>query len=239
MPWWATVLTSIGSAIIGGVFTLIVGRKKLNFEKQKYLFELENKAKENKPRLEIFNFKSFTNFDYCNIDEIDCNLIALEILDFKEINNRATFYYDEKALDNKNLVYVEYEFVNSEKTEIEDICLTSNLPRSMSIFEMESKDLSIREKFLNYDVWVNKRYIKQNESFKLRVYYIKDQIPTTNFRSPELVVWLRDINGRYWSQILNSPTSEIEISRLRTYKDFKKAIDIKEAIECFRNPTLW
>lgn len=238
MPWWATVLTSIGSAIIGGIFTLIVGKRKLNFEKQKYLFELDQKANENKPRLEIEQFNSFANWKSL-LPEVDCELIALGILDFKVVNGRSEFFYDKKALINDNLVYVEYNFINKGKTEIEDICFVSNLPKSMSIFDFARKDVCINEKLLNYDVWANKRYIKKNGTLKVRIYYIKNQIPTTNFGSPELVVWLRDVEGRYWEQVLNAPANEIEISRLKNYKEFKEDIDTRVAIECFKNPIMW
>lgn len=239
MPWWVTVLSSITSAIIGGIFTMLVGKKNRKLDKQKYLNDLNLKANETKPRLEIKNYRGFVNAsEYPNSDS-DCDLIALGIMNYKDNKGRSEFYYDEKALDLNNLVRVKYEFVNSGKTEIEEICIVSNLPESMSIFNFERKDKFIKNKLLNYDVWIGKKYLKENATFTLCIYYLNKQIPTTNLGRPELVLWLRDVNGRYWSQILNSPYDEVEISKLRTEKDFKESIDIQKAIECFRNPMMW
>ena len=64
-------------------------------------------------------------------------------------------------------------------------------------------------------------------------------IPTTTLGSPELVVWLRDVTGLIWSQVLNAPGKEIEISRLSNSSELKEAIDVRTAIECFKNPMMW
>ena len=158
---------------------------------------------------------------------------------FKEIEHRATFFYNEDALDNSKLIFIEYVFINNGLTEIEDICVTSNLHQSMSLIEFERKDFYINGHFLNYDVWSNKRYIKPKEKFTLRVYYVKDQIPSTILRSPEIILFLRDINGFVWSQVLNAPSNEIENSKLSSNNDLKECRDISKSIECFKDPRMW
>lgn len=57
--------------------------------------------------------------------------------------------------------------------------------------------------------------------------------------TPILTLWLNDINGRYWSQLLASPSNQIEISRYRKYSEFREDINIDTAIECFRKPYMW
>lgn len=236
---WLSFLGSILGGLIGGLFTFFGVKLTIKHDDKKKLQEQIEKTDREKPRLEIMSFKDFKNTPNINTINNDCNVVALEILDFKEIEGKACFFYNENALDNKNLTFVEYQFINNGLTENEEICVTSNLPRSMALTEFERKETYINEHILNYDAWCNKRYIKPKDTFKLRIYYVKDQIPTANFISPELVVWLRDVNGFVWKQILNAPTNEIEISRMSSRSEFKKSIDTEKAIECFKNPILW
>ena len=61
----------------------------------------------------------------------------------------------------------------------------------------------------------------------------------SNLGTPILTIWLNDVNGRYWSQLLASPSQQIEISRYRKYSEFREDINIDKAIECFKKPYLW
>ena len=137
------------------------------------------------------------------------------------------------------MVFVEYELKKVGLTEIKEICVTSNLPRDMALVELERKEFYINEGLLNYGVWSNRRYVKPGEALRMRVYYLKGQVIVSSLGSPVLTIWLEDINGRYWSQALLSPSNEIEISRYRNYADFRDSVDIKTAIECFKNPSMW
>ena len=238
MDWLAFAGSVIGG-LIGGLFTFFGVKLTIRHDEEKRRQEKIEKANKEKPRLEIISYKGFK--DTAKIETInnDCNVLALGILDFKEIDGRACFFYNQDALDNKNLVFVEYQFVNDGLTEIDDICITSNLPRSMSLIMYERKETYINEHFLNYDVWCNKRNIKPKDTFCLRVYYVKDQIPTTILRIPELIVWLRDVNGFVWEQILNAPTNEIETSKMSAGSKLRESRDIEKAIECFKKPIMW
>ena len=113
------------------------------------------------------------------------------------------------------------------------------MPKNLSLIELERKEFYITKKLLNYGVWSNKRYIKPGQTLKLRVYYIKEQIIVSNLGTPVLTIWLNDINGRYWSQLLASPSQQIEISRYRKYSEFRESIDIDKSIECFIDPRMW
>lgn len=241
--WWVTVLCSVGSAVIGGMiggfFTLLVANRNQRHQdeqRRKDKLELTNKEK---PRLELKKYKEFKEARTAKLEECDLSALALGILEFKEVDGRACFTYDKKASDLEELIYVEYLFENTGQTEIEEVCISSNLPRFMSLMDMKQKDFYLNNHLLNYDVWSDKRYIKPKETLKVRIYYIKDMIPTTTLGSPELVVWLRDVNGLIWSQVLNAPGKEIEISRLSNSSELKEAIDVRTAIECFKNPMMW
>ena len=236
---WIAFAGSVLGGLIGGLFTFIGVRLTLKHEREKEQKEEIKKAVESKPRLEVLKYSDFKETANDDTENYDCNVLALSIVDFKEDENgRPRFFYDNKALDKKKLVFVEYELKNIGLTEIDDICVTSNLPRNVSVFEYERRDLYINENLLNYEVWANKRYIKPGEGLTIRVYYIKDQVMTGMISYP-LTIWLHDINGRYWQQNFGSPLNDVEISRLSSRKEFRTDTSIETAIECFKKPYLW
>ena len=236
---WLAFAGSILGGLIGGLFTYFGVRLTLKHEMEKEKKEQILKADAEKPRLEIVKFLNFEETKHNRNVNNDCNVLMLDIKKFADDNGRARFFYDEQALKDENLQFVEYELKNTGLTEIADICITGNLPRNLSLIELERKETYITENFLNYEVWSNKRYIKPGQSLKLRIYYIKDQVIVSNLGTPIITIWLNDVNGRYWSQLLASPNNQIEISRYRKYSEFRENINIDTAIECFRNPYLW
>lgn len=236
---WLAFAGSILGGLIGGLFTYFGVRLTLKHEMEKEKKEQILKADAEKPRLEIVKFLNFEETKHNRNVNNDCNVLMLDIKKFADDNGRARFFYDEQALKDENLQFVEYELKNTGLTEIADICITGNFPRNLSLIELERKETYITENFLNYEVWSNKRYIKPGQSLKLRIYYIKDQVMVSNLGTPIITIWLNDVNGRYWSQLLASPNNQIEISRYRKYSEFRENINIDTAIECFRNPYLW
>ena len=238
-----TIFSTLGSAVVGGIiggfFTVFVARLNHKHDDEVKQKDLMREAEKTKPRLEIIDYKSFDKTQVSEQEDADVSVLVMGIKGFADKNGRAYFDYDKKALKNKNLVYVEYLFENTGLTEIEEVCIASDSPRFVSIFDMRQKDIYIREGFLNYDVWSDKKYIKTKQTFRIRVYYLKDHIPAMLLSGPSLTIWLMDVNGLRWSQFLRAPKDEIEISRSKSYSDFKEMTDISSAIDCFRNPELW
>ena len=233
---WLAFAGSILGGLIGGLFTFFGVRLTIKHEDKKKKQELLEKAKIEKPRLEIISFKDFKATSKITNTNSDCNVLALGILDFKDIDGRAHIFYDENANDKKKLTFVEYEFVNSGLTEIKEICVTGNNMRFMSVVEYERKESFISNHLLNNDVWSNKRYIKPKDKFKLRVYYVNNK---AQIAMPKLTIWLEDVKGFLWSQILNTPNNEIEISTLNSLENLRNALDVRPALDCFRHPELW
>lgn len=236
---WLAFVGSILGGLIGGIFTFLGVKINIKHDEKRAAQERINKINQEKPRLEILSYVGFRNANENQIDDSDCNALALAIVDFKYDGHRSYFFYNEEALDINNLVYVEYKFINNGLTEIEDICVTSDLQRYMSLIALETKDVYIKKHLLNYDVWSNKRYIKPKDLFVLRVFYVKDQVPSTIMGAPELVVWLKDVNGHIWKQILYAPEEEIHMPHMGKTSELKESIDIKKSIECFKNPIMW
>lgn len=236
---WLSFAGSIIGGLIGGLFTYFGVKLTLTHEIEKEIREECKKAEETKPRLEIIKYTGIKKSQEYDKREIGCSALFLMINDYKCSESRIEFFYDEQALDLNNMVYVEYILKNIGQTEIIDICLSTNLPRNTSLLELDERKFYIKEKLLNYNVVSNKRYIKPGDHIKIRIYYIKDKIIGSIIGSAAITVWLRDVNGRYWSQSLFCPDNKIELPYLSNYKYFKECINIDTALKCFRNPYLW
>ena len=235
---WLSFLGSILGGLVGGLFTFFGVKLTLKRDKEKEVRELLRKADETKPRLEVVKYLDFKLTKNKKALNNDCNVLVLNIKAFKDDNGRARFFYDNDSLNLDKLVYIEYELKNTGLTEIEDICITSNLPKDTVVIELERKEFYINENLLNYEVWSNKRYIKPGDSIKVRVYYVNEQIVTGLISYP-LSIWLHDINGRYWKQNFNSPHNEIEKPIYSSRKELFERTDVDNAIECFKKPYLW
>ena len=235
---WLAFAGSILGGLIGGLFTFFGVKLTLKHEKEKEQKEILTKVEENKPRLEVIKYFDFDATANKKTVNNDCNVLLLNIEKFEDDNGKARFFYNKEALNSNKLVYVEFELKNTGLTEIEDVCITSNVPKNMVAIELERNEFYINENLLNYKVWANKRYIKPGKSITIRIYYIKEQIISGLISYP-LTIWLRDINGRYWEQNFGSPNNDVEKPRLSNRKHFMEQTDIETAIECFRKPYLW
>ena len=90
---------SVLFGLIGGIFTFLGVKLTLKHEQEKERKEILLKANDNKPRLEIVKYYDFnTTINNENINN-DCNIIALNIIDFKDDGNRVRFFYDTAALN--------------------------------------------------------------------------------------------------------------------------------------------
>ena len=245
MEWWGTFLISIASAVVSGImaglFTVYIERRKQKREDMKKIEEIHEKANEKKPRLEINNYAGIGVADKLPVlrKEKPFTLLALYILDFKDNNGKPTFIYDDGALNKNNYVCVEYYFINSGLTEIKEICFTSNIPKTMALFDLNNDMQLVKNQMLNYEAWHDQRYIKPNDRIVVRIYYVKNMIPKTTFASPEIIIWLKSVDGYIWRQSLYSPLEQIEYPVMSNEKEFKEARDISKAIDCFRDPSLW
>ena len=235
---WLGLLGSILGGLIAGLFTFLGVKRTLEYNKEKEKKDILIKADKEKPRLEVTKYLDFNATRNKKTINNDCNVLVLSIDGYEEDNGRSRFFYNTEALDINKLVYVEYEFKNTGLTEIEDVCITGNIPRNMAVLELERKDFYINENILNYEVWSNKRYIKPGDTLKIRVYYIQEHIISGSFSYP-LSIWLNDINGRYWRQNFGSPLNDIEKPVYSSRKEFMGHTDVDKAIECFKNPYMW
>jgi hypothetical protein len=50
-----------------------------------------------------------------------------------------SFIYNKDAMVSNKLIYVEFELKKTGSTEIEDVCIVSNLPKNMAAIELERR----------------------------------------------------------------------------------------------------
>lgn len=240
MEWWGTLLISIASAVIGaligGYFTLLADKKKQNHDDLKDRKSELQKEYELRPRLELKKFKDLEHSKIESKSDFEC--LLLNFKDKKPFGESLFFIYDDKALDKKNLCCVEYEFINTGKTEIDSVYVVSNQPKTTSIIELENREPLIKNGFLHYEALSRKRFIKPGETISIKICYIGGQVIYSPVSSVA-AIYMEDINGNLWHQPLFCPTSETENSNRTSRKDFNDNRDVKSAIECFKNPWMW
>ena len=240
MNWWQTLLISLagafGSALITNFFTLSAERRKQRRVDQEKRNDELQKQYEVRPRLELKDFKDFTQTKAESKVDFEC--LIVNFVDAKPKGDSFFFVYDERALDKNNLCCVEYDFINTGKTEIDTVCVVSNQPRTTSIFELEVREFLIKRGLLSYEAWSEKRFIQPGETFSIKVWYIKEQVIYSPI-SAVASIYMEDINGHLWHQPLFCPTNVMENSTRASRNDFNDCRDVKSAIECFKHPELW
>lgn len=236
MEWWGTVLCSIGGALIGGFITWLINRSNRNYQDKKERKEELKKQFEIRPRLELKQFKGISE---SNIDsKADFECLLLNFKDKKPTDSSFFFVYDNKALNKKNLCCVEYEFINTGKTEIDSVCIISNQPKTTSIMELEERGFIVNNGLLSYEAWSKKRFIKPGETISIKVCYIKKQVMFSPI-SAIAAIYMEDINSNLWYQPLFCPTDEMGNSNRASRKEFNNNRDVRLALECFKDPTKW
>ena len=240
MEWWGTLLISLASALVSGIvagfFTMTVERRKqMRHDQEKTKEELQ-KQYEARPRLEL---KKYKDLKQGKIDsKVDFECLLLNFKNIKSTGESLFFVYDEKALDKNNLCCVQYEFVNTGKTEIDSICVISNQSRTTSIIELENKEFLIKNGLLCYEAWSKKRFIKPGQTISIKVCYIKDQVMYSPI-SAVAAIYMEDIDGHLWHQPLFCPTDAMENSNRASRKDFNDYRDVRAALDCFSGKRPW
>lgn len=237
------ILASILGGLVGGLFTFLgvlitiaYERSKDTKEEMRRLKEKEEEQVKARPRLEI---QEYSYFDEERVSEPDLEVVMASIKDFKDIG-RACFKYNPDIINKDKWVSVDYVLKNIGATEIDHLYLITNLPKNTSLFNASNNEYisDYKNEFLNYSVILEKT-IKPQQTVKIRVSYVTDEVIVSNLGSAPISIWLMDINKNVWSQSLFAPQNKIYNSEKRDYKTFREHSDITTAIECFRNPMMW
>jgi len=236
---WLSFFGSVLGGLIGGIFTFLGVKLTIKHEKNSQEKEMLKNTFEKKPRLEILSVRHYeTNMGYISRSHIDIKALFLVIKEVT-LNDRPSVYYDEAALKEENLVFFEFEMKNTGLTEIEDICITSNNPQRVAVFNKEKREFYINKHRLNYDLWEHNICIKPGQSLILRTYFLKNNEDFPYKGAATASIWLKDVNGDFWVQPLFIREGDIYNSKPTTYKKLCESTDVDSAIKCFRDPMLW
>ena len=238
---WIGFLGSVIGGLIGGLFTFFGVKLTIKNENERKEREEVEKAKINRPRLEIMDFSDIKKANELMEDDYsDLDALALPIDGYNVNGPRAEFYYDNKALDLNNLIYIEYVLKNTGYTEIENVIVATNMPKDTAVMPLNERDFHIKEKLLCYDSYARKRYIKPGDIIKVRIYHLESKMNMgTILGGASIALWLEDVNRRFWKQDISTIKADIENSQLSSYKTFINYVHIPSAIECFKNPYMW
>lgn len=232
MDAWMGFAGAIIGGLVGGLFTYFGVKMTIKNENVKEQKKIQEKINEEKPRLDIVDFKK-TNEKKDESCKSDCDVLFIKVKSYRSDSQRAYFSYDSLRFDKYNLCYCEYKFKNIGMTEIEDICVTTNINRDTSVIDFEKLYSYVDHETLPCEVWSRKRYIKRGDEVIFRIYYINDEILYSNLDGAMLTIWLFDVNGRIWKQFLHAPTNQIEISKMDKFSNFKELTSIENTIKFY------
>ena len=215
---WLAFAGSVLGGLIGGLFTFIGVKATLRHEDERKRKEELKKQCDERPRLEIVNFKDIKTVSERTKFDCDFVLTAYKSIFLKD--NLTHFVYDKEIIDIKNLCCVEYTFRNIGKTEIDGICFVCNQKDKVSLASRKEIEFYHAHDLPSCEAWCNKRFIKEGESITLRVCYLKDKM-VLPYISAVVSIHIQDINGNIWHQPLFCPSNETDNSTRESYNQFR------------------
>lgn len=231
------IIASVLGGLVGGLFTFLGVKMTIQHEERKYQREKEEQIKANCPRLEIVEYIGEHIY---NKEEPSNITMILSKIDKYDVKGTPSFYYDKRIVEPSSWISVNYTLKNIGKTEIDHLYFTSNLVKSISIFNISNGDniYSYNNKLLNYSVFLDKS-IKPQETINIKICYVTDRIIESSINSAPVSIWLVDTNNNWWEQPLFAPYNRIYNSNISSHQKWKDSTDIITAIKCFADPMLW
>ena len=231
------ILASVLGGLVGGLFTFLGVIMTIRYEERKRLKEKEDYISKNSPRLEIVDFREVHVYEEEETTDIEMILCKIDNYD---VSGRPSFYYDKRMVNSKDWVNITYTLKNIGGTEIDHLYFTSNLVKSVSLFNISNGEnlFSYNNNLLNYSVILDQS-IKPQEMIKIKICYITDRIITSNIGSAPVSIWLVDSNKNWWEQPLFAPSNRIYNVTRTSHKSWKNSTDIITAIRCFADPMQW
>lgn len=231
--WLIPIISSILGGLVGGLFTYLGVRATIKHDvDQKRKEEIKNKY-DNRPRLEITNFKDLKAVS--SRGKFDCDFVLTKYTNISLEDNHLVFLYNKEILDIKNMQCVEYTFTNTGKTEIDDVCFVCNQKEILALIELKNIDFYLSHGLPEREAWpTNHKPIKPGDTITVRICYLKDCVA---FPAATALVSIHmiDIYGTNWRQPLFCPLSQTDNSRMESYRDYKEARDIESVLKYLRD----
>ena len=239
-----SIIASVLGGLVSGLFTflgvlltILYENKKARKEELKREKEKEQLIIENRPRLEIIDYKDVAK--YVAHSETDASILLCKIEEYKDLG-RAMFSYDKSVVIPENWVCVEYTFRNTGHTEIDHIYFSTNLVKNTGLFNVINKEnvMCFKNKYLNYSV-IFEKTIKPQQTFTLKICYISEKNIISNMGRATITIWMIDEKKNWWAQPLFAPDNKIYNSSKTSHDEWKQCTSIEAAIMCFQDPMLW
>jgi len=231
------VMTFINTTAI-----IAFGLYNIKIKKRAEQRQLEDRKKAEfdvRPRFEVEEFAQ--EYDDRNKQKIlkDCelNVLFVSIKEYKKSKYTFDFYYEDGIANSENWVSATYKLKNIGKTEISSLDVSTRSIRNTALFDVEDIP-QIGEHYLNYSVPLDKT-IKPNETFTLKVNYMKDRITRSLLGSTTLTIWMQDVYGDCWAQAFFPRKGKLYNSRKEDWENHRIYTQIDTALECFEKPWLW
>ena len=233
-----TIVISIISLCIStiiGIWNIYIQVQSKKKEEKRLQFEQRKKDFDARPKFEVVSFTN--NFNDSQVQSsTECDL---EVLNLYFTYEKGSFFYDERYKDITKWVSTTFEFKNIGLTEINVTTISTNLPKSMSLFKVYDGKCSrlVNAHLLNYSALYD-RPIKPGETFTLKVNYLEGQT-VNDCIVASLTIWMQDVYGKIWAQPLFVTEGKIYDSKEESWDTFKNLTQTDVAEKCFAGILPW
>jgi len=235
-------IISITITALFGLWNFRISRENHQMRKDEFIRNRNKDLKEefdNRPRLEIVLTKKNIEGKAKSSSKADIDCLVVPIKNYSEKEKRQIFEYDKAVINKLDWVYIEFRLKNTGKSIIDHLYVSWNSAKNTSMFDVKNDEylIFIGANMLNYRVMLEE-HIKPGQEFTLRFNFHKDMI-MYGMISAEASIWMFDEYKKIWEQPLFVHRNIIYDSQNATHDDFRNMTDIKDALECFKNPYLW
>ena len=226
-------------SIACAIFFKIEEHKLKKREEQRQLEDRRRAEFDTRPCFEVEEFaKEYGNDNKQEIlKDCELNVLLVSIKEYKKGKYTFDFYYEYGIADNNNWASATYKFKNIGKTEISSLDISAYSLRNTALFDVECVPQG-EEHYLNYSISLDK-VIKPDDTFTLKVNYMKGKVIGSIIKNATLKIWMRDVYGNCWGQELFPHEGKVSNSRKEDWETYKIYTQIDTALECFENPGLW
>lgn len=236
------IIAALSGAVIGGIVNLLLEiRREHRQDKKEKKKELEKNKKEsyeNRPELEIVDYKNYTNRPGYRIKkQFDINIFLTKIKNVSVEGDLVNIHYNKELFEQDNWCCVIYMFKNIGKTDIRCINPICTYQKDTILCNVDSAEMIAEYGMLSYSSYYDKK-VRVGEEVTMKVCYHKDCIVTGNF-SAIMDMGFEDSKGRHWLQPLFAPHDKIYDAYGVSCKAYEDNLRADSAYECFVKPWLW
>lgn len=232
------IISAIAGAISGGVVNLLLEVRKERKEADREKKKAYKKAYENRPELEIVDYKNYIErTSYGVKKECDINIFLGKIERVSVEDGCVTAHYCEENFNSNDWCCIIYTFKNVGKKDIACINPICMYKRDTVLCDVKFIKQILGEGILSYTTWYEKE-VHAGDTFTMKVCYHKDCV-ISGMLTAIMDMGMEDVDGIHWVQPLFAPDNKIYQSSMMSYKEYREQLLPDKAMECFEKPWLW